>query len=255
MTFPVVLHIAGHPVPVHGVCELAAYAVGMQTFLLINRRNRSSWTGDAKFWIILWCALGAMVGSKFLALVEMSPVEILHVSNWMDFLGGKTIVGGLLGGWVGVEIAKKYFRISERTGDGFVAPLALGIAIGRVGCFLTGLPDHTYGVATSLPWGIDFGDGVRRHPTQLYEILFVLAWGGVIWARSAWPYRKGDLFRLFMLGYFTFRLFVEFIKPVYRPDGLSAIQWACLWGIALAVYGLTMKRPQIGAPEVQHVAT
>lgn len=60
------------------------------------------------------------------------------------------------------------------TGDLYAIPLALGIAIGRVGCFLTGLPDNTYGTATALPWGINFGDGIPRHPTQLYEVLFLL---------------------------------------------------------------------------------
>jgi phosphatidylglycerol:prolipoprotein diacylglycerol transferase len=263
MTFPVILHIAGHPIPVHEVCELAGYIVGVQTFLFINRANTKksstpgvfSPTGDEKFWLILWCALGAMIGSKLLAWLEMSPDQILQIHNWLDFLGGKTIVGGLLGGWIAVEIAKKYFHITDRTGDGYVAPLVLGIAIGRIGCFLTGLPDHTYGIATSLPWGIDFGDGIRRHPTQLYEIAFVLLWGSLLWLRSAWPHRQGDLFRLFMLGYFTFRLLVEFIKPVYRPDDLSAIQWACLAGIAFSVHGLMIKRPQLLAPEVTHAAT
>jgi prolipoprotein diacylglyceryltransferase len=255
MTFPVVLHIAGYPVPVHGVCELAAYMVGVQTFLVINRRNKSASSGDATFWIIVWCAIGAFVGSKLLAWLEMSPEEFAQIGDWREALGGKTIVGGLLGGWIAVEIAKKYFHITQRTGDGYVLPLALGIAVGRVGCFLTGLPDHTYGIATSLPWAIDFGDGIRRHPTQIYEIVFVLCWAAVVWIRSAWPYRRGDLFRLFMLGYFGFRLLVEFIKPTYRAGGLSAIQWACVGGIVLSLHGLIVKRPALALPEVQHVTT
>ena len=90
-------------------------------------------------------------------------------------MGGKTIVGALVFGMIAVELMKRYIGLQQSTGDLYAIPLALGIAIGRIGCFLTGLADDTYGVATSLPWGVDFGDGVHRHPTQLYEIAFLLA--------------------------------------------------------------------------------
>jgi prolipoprotein diacylglyceryltransferase len=70
---------------------------------------------------------------------------------------------------------KRYIGLRTSTGDLYAIPLALGIAIGRIGCFLTGLSDNTYGIPTNLPWAINFGDGIPRHPTQLYEILFLLA--------------------------------------------------------------------------------
>jgi len=90
-------------------------------------------------------------------------------------MGGKTIVGALIGGLLAVELIKRYIGFSTSTGDLYAIPLAVGIAIGRIGCFLTGLSDNTYGIPTSLPWGIDFGDGISRHPTQLYEIIFLAA--------------------------------------------------------------------------------
>jgi phosphatidylglycerol:prolipoprotein diacylglycerol transferase len=76
---------------------------------------------------------------------------------------------------VSVELTKRYIGLGTSTGDLYAIPLALGIAIGRIGCFLTGLSDNTYGTPTNLPWAINFGDGIPRHPTQLYEILFLLA--------------------------------------------------------------------------------
>ena len=130
-------------------------------------------------WIIVGCILGALAGSKGLSLLESLPE---YRQQWnvthdpVSWFGGKTMVGGLLGGWAGVEIAKKILRVAHSTGDLFVFPLIVGMCLGRVGCFLTGLPDHTYGNATSLPWGVDFGDG-PRHPTQLYEIAFLLLLG------------------------------------------------------------------------------
>ncbi len=74
-----------------------------------------------------------------------------------------------------VEPTKKWIGVRQSTGDSFVLSVLWGTAIGRVGCFLTGLSDRTYGIATTLSWGIDFGDGVARHPTQLYEIGFLIA--------------------------------------------------------------------------------
>jgi len=90
-------------------------------------------------------------------------------------MGGKTIAGALIGGLIAVELMKRYIGLHQSTGDLYVVPLALGIAIGRIGCFLTGLSDNTYGTPTNLPWAVNFGDGIPRHPTQLYEIAFLLA--------------------------------------------------------------------------------
>jgi phosphatidylglycerol:prolipoprotein diacylglycerol transferase len=89
-------------------------------------------------------------------------------------MGGKTIVGALIFGLISVELIKRYIGLRQSTGDLYAIPLALGIAIGRIGCFLTGLSDNTYGTPTDLPWAINFGDGIPRHPTQLYEIAFLM---------------------------------------------------------------------------------
>ena len=114
--------------------------------------------------------MGAVIGSKLLGWIQHPAEAWAHRLDAAWLLGGKTIVGGLLGGLVGVELAKLGIGERRSTGDLFALPLCLGIALGRVGCFLAGLADHTYGVPTALPWGVDFGDGIRRHPTQLYEI-------------------------------------------------------------------------------------
>ena len=66
-------------------------------------------------------------------------------------MGGKSVVVGLLGGFVAVEWVKRRIGVRRSTGDLFVIPLAVGIAIGRIGCFLTGLDDHTHGLPADLP--------------------------------------------------------------------------------------------------------
>jgi prolipoprotein diacylglyceryltransferase len=79
-----------------------------------------------------------------------------------------------------------------------------------------------------MPWGVDFGDGLMRHPTQLYEAGFVWLLGIILWRHSRGPYNIGDLFKMFMVAYFGFRLVCDFLKPEVRVfAGLSAIQWVC----------------------------
>ena len=70
------------------------------------------------------------------------------------------MVGALLGGTVAVEWIKRRLGVTQRTGDLFAIPMCVAIAIGRLGCFFSGLGDHTFGSPTNLPWGVDFGDGI-----------------------------------------------------------------------------------------------
>ena len=148
--------------------------------------------------------------------------------------GGKTIVGGLLGGWLAVESAKRVSGIRSRTGDLFVIPLCVGIAVGRIGCFLAGLADDTYGRATQVPWAVDFGDHVARHPVQLYEFAFLAL---LAWALSfADGLREGARFRIFLASYLGWRIAIDFLKPQPLVLGMNLIQWACVAG--LCVLGL-----------------
>jgi len=118
---------------------------------------------------------GAAIGSKLLFWLEDPQLTLHSLHNPAYLVGGKTIVGALAFGLISVELTKRYIGLRTSTGDLYSIPLALGIAIGRIGCFLTGLSDNTYGTPTTLPWAINFGDNIPRHPTQLYEILFLLA--------------------------------------------------------------------------------
>ena len=252
MTFPVYFELFGARLHPHLVMELLGYAGGSQLYLWL-RRGQARRTPHqvpepiASMWVIVGCIFGAFVGSKFLAWAESWPHYWAHRGDPRIWLGGKTIVGGLLGGWVGVEIAKKCAGIRRSTGDLFVFPLILGMCLGRVGCFLTGLDDRTHGVATTLPWSVDFGDGMGRHPAQLYEIAFLILLGVVL--RSRWrPHAWGDgsMFRWFLIGYLGFRFAVEFIKPVTRLPlvHLSAIQMASLLGIAACTISLMRARQE-----------
>ena len=123
-------------------------------------------------------------------------------------------------------------------------PLAVGIAIGRIGCFLTGLADGTYGLETSLPWGVDFGDGIVRHPTAGYESVFAVFLALVL-LRFERRSRLGDAFKAFMASYLAFRLAIEFLKPRGAlVAGLSAIQWACVGGLVYYAWWFLARRSE-----------
>jgi prolipoprotein diacylglyceryltransferase len=148
-------------------------------------------------------------------------------------MGNKTIVGGMLGGLIGVELVKKRIGVTISSGDLMVYPLILAMIIGRTGCFLAGLEDGTYGIPTDLPWAINFGDGISRHPTNLYEILFwILLWVILPRWEHYYKFTDGSRFKLFMVSYLVFRLLIEFIKPDYFFNfGLSVIQLVCVAGL------------------------
>ncbi|HET7843198.1 MAG TPA: prolipoprotein diacylglyceryl transferase family protein [Xanthomonadales bacterium] len=237
------------PVAVHTVFELLAYTVGFRLFLYEKRRLAlPALAGpDRGVWIGVAAIAGAAIGSKLGFWIEDPAAAFGEFPDWRHLLQGKTIVGALLGGLVAVEATKRVVGIRERSGDAFVLPLAVGMAIGRLGCFFAGLGDHTYGNATSLPWGVDFGDGIARHPTQLYEALFVLAIG--TWLRTnerRFP-QAGDRFRWYMVAYLAFRFAIEFIKPLPHAyfSALSGIQLLCIGG--LIHYHRTILEPFSGA--------
>jgi prolipoprotein diacylglyceryltransferase len=215
VSYPVWIEVFGHRIHPHLFFELFAYFSGFQCYLALRRRAGDRLEPPVRLWVVAAAAAGAALGARALYLLEC-PAETL--ARWREpayLLAGKTIVGGLAGGWLAVEIVKRAMGIHGRTGDLFAVPLALAIAVGRIGCFLTGLADHTYGVATALPWGVDFGDGVARHPTQLYESLYLVFLAlGIARMSSSARLREGDRFRVFVVGYFGFRLLVDFLQAL-----------------------------------------
>ncbi|MBD0390450.1 MAG: prolipoprotein diacylglyceryl transferase [Nostoc sp. C3-bin3] len=231
MSFPVYFWFGSLRVHPHFLFESLAYATAFR--LLLRNVRKDSILPSQRSSVVVGGLVGALVGTKVLVLLQ--HLDFIG-QNWQNLflllLQGKTVVGALLGGLIGVEWTKKLIGVNQSTGDAFVYPLIVGTAIGRIGCFLTGLSDRTYGISTTLPWGVDFGDGITRHPTQLYEILFLLSLMVFLRARSHYPRQNGDLFKFYMVAYLGFRFLIDFIKPDFHPFwGMSAIQIACLLGL------------------------
>lgn len=231
MHFPVNIPIGKSSIPVHFVCETLAYFLGYRYYAWLRRNTRDQISTENRLIIFIGAAFGAFVGSHVVGVLE-NPA-LLSKFNLIYFMGNKTIVGGMLGGLIGVELTKKKIGVTVSSGDLMVYPLILAMIIGRIGCFLAGLEDGTYGIASNLPWAINFGDGIRRHPTNLYEIVFwILLWLILKAIEGRHQFTDGSKFKVFMLSYLLFRFLDEFIKPDYFFSfGLSVIQLVCLAGI------------------------
>jgi hypothetical protein len=209
----------------HFFFESLAYFVAFRLYLW-ERRKSGDFLDTGTRWTIVVAAIGgAVAGSKILFWLE-DPARTLHQWNNLEYLlGGKTVVGAILGGTIAVEWTKRRLGITRRTGDLFAVPLALGIAIGRVGCFLAGLKDDTHGIATTLAWGVDWGDGVRRHPVQLYESAAMVMLALALW-RTGPPIRRGQplpavpagVLRMARAGGFS-----QAGRPLRRPRGAAVV--------------------------------
>lgn len=228
MTFPVVMTAGPLTLSAHLIFESVAYSLGFYMYRRSRRLNGDFLPASDRFSVITAAVVGAALGSRILYWSEDPVFTVRHILEPVYLLAGKTIIGGLLGGTFAVEWVKRRAGITRRTGDLFAIPMALAMAVGRIGCFLGGLSDNTYGLATTLPWGVDFGDGIHRHPTQLYEILFLVSLA--FWLRRPIQ-REGDRYRRFLTAYLTFRLAVDFLKPGVAFAGLTCLQWACVIGI------------------------
>ncbi|KFF09254.1 prolipoprotein diacylglyceryl transferase [Chryseobacterium luteum] len=237
MDFPVTFQIFGKTVLAHPVFETLGIFLGMRFYFYLKRKSTEKLSFNTSAAVLIGATAGALMGSKLIGNLE-NPYVLFENFNFKRFWTNNTIVGGLAFGLIGVELAKKIAGHKESTGDLIVYPLILAIIIGRIGCFLTGIHEETYGLPTTSIFGMHLGDEYLRHPVALYEIGFMI----VLWiclkiVEKKRKYPSGFIFQLFMLSYFTFRFFLDFIKPKIEIAGnLGAIQLVCLLVIIYYIY-------------------
>lgn len=201
---------------------IMAVAIGAAYLLSRRRQKTLPLTSGQRLGIALGAFCGAMIAAKLpFALADWQG--LMTGTAWLD--NGKTIVFGLAGGYFGVEVAKWALDVRVKTGDSFAVPVAVGIGIGRLACFMGGC---CYGLHTSLPWGVDFGDG-PRHPTQLYETAFHLSAAACLVVVERRNLFGGQRIKLYIMAYLVYRFVTEFIRPEPRLWlALTGYQWACL---------------------------
>ena len=230
--FPVYLHVGAHRILLHSVLELAAFFTAFR-YYIYRRQNVDPINDSNRTWIIVAAVFGALAGSRLIGGLE-NPDALMNARNKLVFFyQNKTVLGGFLGGIAGVEISKYFLKEKQSSGDLFTYPMILGLIIGRIGCFSMGVFEETYGSVSNLPWAMDLGDGLHRHPLALYEIVFLLLlWFLIIKIEKKYLLANGSRFKIFMISYIFYRLCIDFIKPHYSVVfGLSTIQLTALAGL------------------------
>lgn len=235
------------------LCMIAATVVAG---FLLRRRQTGLGLDPMQRWGI---AIGGLIGATFAAKLPFilgADPDASLADAWLS--DGKTILWGLTGGYVGVELAKWSLLVTKSTGDSFVIPVAVAIAIGRVGCFLFGC---CFGIPTDQSWGVAFvtapdAGSLLRHPTQIYEIVFHLSFALIAWASIRQTANKhsrqrtsttarfttGNWMPIYLISYAGFRFVTEFWRPENRlAAGLTLYQWSSI-AIAAAFAALLVNR-------------
>lgn len=206
--YPVLFQIGNMEVSTYTFFITLGIAVGVLIYLFEAKKIKQ--VNEKSFMIVIGAFIGSTIGGKLLEII-LNIDQLRSGNDFTIFLySGRTIIGGLIGGTIGVWITKKILGIKAKRGNLFAPAIALGVCIGRLGCFFEGC---CYGKPCSLPWAVDFGDGIQRHPTQIYESIFMLIMFFVLkLGFKNKDMAPGSLFNFLMISYFLFRFFIEFIR-------------------------------------------
>jgi phosphatidylglycerol:prolipoprotein diacylglycerol transferase len=244
---PVLGQVGPVTILTHDAFTVLALVVGLSIYY--RELSRRGWLETRIVWISLAAVLAGAIGARTITAWE-------HVEYYTSLGGvplsvaiensGKSLIGALAGGYLGIVLAKRAFGYTRSTGDCYVLAIPIATAIGRVGCFLSELP---LGTPTTLPWGVSVsaeaaaafarcpGCELPMHPSMLYEILFNLVAVAVIVRYRARVPVVGDTLKLYLLAAGTFRFIVEFVRG-NEPQalGLTGPQWVLipLVGLLLA---------------------
>jgi phosphatidylglycerol:prolipoprotein diacylglycerol transferase len=187
---------------------------------------------DERLLVIYVAALaGAFLGAKLVYLGAEGWLHWHDTNRWTVLATGKSITGALLGGYAGVEIAKRMVGYTRATGDWFAVTALLAIMLGRVGCITFGC---CLGRACQPSWfTVNDTAGVARWPAALVELIFNAVMLGMILILRRRQMLLGQHFHLYLMAYGLFRFAHEFLRDTPRMVGpFSGYQVAAL-GVAL----------------------
>ncbi|TMJ01881.1 MAG: diacylglyceryl transferase [Alphaproteobacteria bacterium] len=219
---------------VHAAFDVLAWLAAGAAGIWLMRSGRVAFAvpQPLRFGYLAALVFGAGVGAVVLGSANL----------WLSGMPGvaRSIEGAVAGGIVAIEAYKARNGIALRTGARFALPFAVGVAVGRIGCFLSGLDDFTYGTPTPLPWAHDFGDGIPRHPVQLYESIAMAAFA----LFYLWRILNRDRFWIDQGFYLTVGFYglQRFVWEFFKPYGtlLGPFTLFHLLSAALVVYAVAM---------------
>jgi phosphatidylglycerol:prolipoprotein diacylglycerol transferase len=209
------------------------------TAWLWGRLHQGGSSRDGRLTIIYFAALfGALIGAK---LAFLAAEGWHYRTNWLALLSGRSITGGLLGGYVAVETAKKILKYPRATGDFFAILAPMAIALGRAGCIAEGCCPGV--VCEAHWWTIADATGQPRWPAACVELIFnvaFLGWSLVAWRRNWQP---GNRFHIYLIAYGLFRFIHEFARDNTTLIGpLSGYHFMALALVGLGAWRYLQRR-------------
>ncbi len=212
---PVLLRFFGLEVRYYGVIFVIGFLLTYYFLMFLSKERNVRLTKDDISDLLLYLIIGVVSFARIFYILFYN-LEF-YLSNPFDMVaiwhGGLSFHGGLVGAIVSMIIYCKVKKVNfYELADMIVIPTALALCLGRIGNFLNG---ELYGRVTNVSWAVDFGDGLGRHPSQIYESFKNLFIFSVLMTIRNKKLPKGFLFWSFVTMYGVLRFLVEFVR---EPD-------------------------------------
>ena len=224
----------------YGWLMLAGIIVSIFLWSRLARRD------DRLLVVYIAALVGAFLGAKVVWFLSDGWRAFGAPDMWLQLATGKTILGGLLGGYAGVEVAKKLVNYRGVTGDWFALIAPIAITLGRIGCLLHGC---CQGRICQPAWfTITDSTGVARWPSVPAEIAFNLTMLGMFVVLRHYRKLTGQHFHLYLIGYGVFRFWHEFLRNEHRLIGpFTGYHFAALAVFLLGLVGFSIRRQRMTA--------
>jgi phosphatidylglycerol:prolipoprotein diacylglycerol transferase len=248
--FPKLISFGDFFLPTYGFLVALGFFVALQ--VVIRLAKRSGIDPEKTTNLAIYCALAGLLGAKLLMFVFDFPLYREHpeeIFTMATLQAAGVFQGGLV---LATAFAFWYMRRNKmpllQTADAFAPGVAIGHAIGRLGCFAAGC---CWGAVCDKPWAVTFRnpDSYRLvgvplntplHPTQLYESVAELALFAFLWWRAKRPHRPGEILGLYLIISSVARFIIEFYRthqqalPFNGPFSLT--QWIALVLLLPGIY-------------------
>lgn len=243
---PILFHIGSYAVHAYGVMLLLAILAGI--FVARHELNRRGLNGSAMYLIGAVAAISGVVGARIFFVIGYWGTFPNHWISFFDFhRRGLIFYGGLFLAIPCCMLVVRRMKLPMGVvGDAVGLAIPLSMAIGRVGCFLTGC---CRGKPSGLPWAVTFpGTSVAVHPAQLYELLLDLAAFGFLLFMRKRVHRDWDIFLLYLAAYGIIRFTMEFFRFHVNPAASIFFQVVSLTLTAVSLGIFFYRRRRVEEP-------
>jgi len=234
---PILFNIGPLPIRSYGLFLFLAFVVGIE--LARRDAKRANLDPKAVMDVGFWLVISGIAGARIMYVLFYARDRLLHdpLLVFRTWEGGLVYWGGfLLALPTAALLCHRHGLPVLRALDLTAPSVAIGQALGRIGCFLNGC---CYGVACNLPIGVKFPHLDHPvHPTQLYESAAQFVWFGILWSMRKRIKRPGALISLYVIAYSATRFAIEFLRGDGNPQfalGLTLAQWTGIFASAAVI--------------------